>query len=56
MEVLVNISVINDDILEGNETFVVMISPDSLSNNKNINVAIGSISEATVNIVDTTSE
>ena len=56
MKVLVNISVINDNIFEGNETFILIISHDSLSNNEGINVAIGNITEATVTIVDTTSE
>ena len=55
-EVLINVSVINDDILEGNETFILTISQDSLSNNRDINVTVGRYAQATVTIVDTTSE
>ena len=55
-EIIINISVIDDDILEGNETFMLTISQDSLSNNKGINVTVRSSAQATVTIVDTTSE
>ena len=51
-----NISVIDDDILEGNETFILTISQESLSDNTDINVAVGRYAQATVTIVDTTSE
>ena len=47
MKVLVNISVTDDDILEGNEKFLVMISYDSLSNNKDLNIVIGNITQGT---------
>ena len=56
MKILINISVTDDDILEGNETFVLNISHDSLSNNNDINIVIGNYSQTTVSIVDTTSE
>ena len=53
---MINISITDDDILEGNETFVLIISQDSLSNNKGINVTVGNYSQTTVTIVDTTSK
>ena len=56
MKILINISIIDDDILEGNEIFLLTILQDSLSNNSDINIFIGNYSQATVTIVDTTSE
>jgi len=56
MEVLVNISITDDDIFEGNETFIITIVQNSLSSNNDINVTVGTYAEATVTIVDTTSE
>ena len=56
MKILINISITDDDILEGNETFVLIILHDSLSNNNDINIVVGNYSQTTVTIVDTTSE
>ena len=56
MRILSNISIINDDVFEGNEMFLLNILRDSLSNNSDINIFIGNYSQATVTIVDTTSE
>ena len=53
---LINITITNDDILEGNEKFILTISHDSLSSNKEINITVGNYAQATVTIVDTTSE
>ena len=37
----------------GNEMFILTISHDSLSSNKDINVTVGNYAQATVTIVDT---
>ena len=56
MRLVINISLTNDNILEGNETFILTISQNFLSRNKDIHLTIGNYSQATVTIVDTTSE
>ena len=56
MRLVINISITNDNILEENETFLITISHDSLSGNKGINLTVGNYSQATVTIMDTTSE
>ena len=56
MRLVLNISVTNDDILEGNETFTLTILHDLLSSNRGINLTVGNFPQATVTIVDTTSE
>ena len=56
MKILINISITDDDILEGNETFMLTLSHDSLSNNNDINIVVGNYSQTTVTIVDTTSK
>ena len=56
MRLVLNISVTNDNILEGNETFTLTISHDLLSSNRGINLTVGNFPQATVTIVDTTSE
>ena len=56
MRLVINISITNDNILEGNEIFILTISHDSLSINKGISLTVGNYPQATVTIVDTTSE
>ena len=50
-----NVTVINDTVLEDNETFLLHILSSSLSN-QGLIFTIGVYSEATVRIVDTTSK
>ena len=52
----INISITDDDILEGNETFILTLSQDSLSSNTGINILVGNYSQTTVTIMDNTSE
>ena len=56
MRLVINISLTNDNILEGNETFILTISHNFLSSNKGIHLTVGNHSQATVTIMDTTSE
>ena len=56
MRLVLNISITDDNIFEGIETFILTISHDSLSSNKDINLAVGNYPQATVTIVDTTSK
>ena len=59
MQVFIDISITDDDILEGNETFILTLSQDLLSSNNynnDINIAIGYYAQTTVTIVDTTSK
>jgi len=51
-EAVFNITVNDDDILEGTETFNITINPSSLPNN----VTIGGLDEAVVTIVDNDGE
>ena len=53
---LLDISISDDNILEGNETIVLSLLQDSLSNNSDIKITVGKYANATVNIVDTTSK
>ena len=50
-----NVTIINDNVLEDNETFLLTIVSSSLSSQGFI-FTIGVYSEATVRIVDTTSK
>ena len=51
-EAIFNISLIDDDILEVTETFILIINPSSLPNN----VTIGELGEAAVTILDNDGE
>ena len=53
--VSLNVTIHNDDILEGNETFILTIANSSLSNQGFI-FTIGAYNKATVIIIDTTSK
>ena len=56
MKLVLNILINNDNILEGNEAFILTILHDLLSSNRGINLTVGNYPQATVTIVDTTSE
>ena len=53
--VSLNVTIHNDNILEGNETFILTIANSSLSNQGFI-FTIGAYNKATVIIIDTTSK
>ena len=53
--VLFNVSIINNDVIENNETFKLMISNLSVRN-KGFIFTVGAHNEATVTIIDTTSK
>ena len=53
--VSLNVKINNDNILEGNETFILTITNSSLSNQGAI-ITTGAYDKATVIIIDTTSK
>ena len=53
--VLINVTIHNDNILEGNENFILTIKNSSLSNQSFI-FTTGAYDKATVVIIDTTSK
>jgi len=55
MTTSVTIPIINDDMLEGNETFIVNINIGTLFP-KDVNISVGTMSSTAITIVDTTGE